>query len=73
MLNLLIAKPKKQLATPVRANSIPDAVLESAQEDNSDVIVLGASRESLLQQVMQENIPENISRKSDCTVIMVKT
>ncbi|WP_224095400.1 chloride channel protein [Nostoc sp. MS1] len=63
----------KVLATSVKANSISDAVLECAQADNSDVIVLGASRESLLRQVMQGNIPENISRKSDCTVIMVKT
>ncbi|MDZ8188479.1 MAG: chloride channel protein [Nostoc sp. ChiSLP02] len=63
----------KVTATPVRANSVPEAVLECAEQENSDVIVLGASRESLLQQVMQGNIPENISRKSNCTVIMVKT
>lgn len=61
------------MATPVRANSVSDAVLECAEQDNSDVIVLGASRESLLQQVVQGNIPENIYRKSNCTVIMVKT
>lgn len=63
----------KVIATPVRANSVPEAVLECAQQDKSDVIVLGASRESLLQQVIQGNIPENISRKSNCTVILVKT
>jgi CIC family chloride channel protein len=61
------------VATPVQANSVSEAVLECAQQDNSDVIVLGASRESLLQQVIQGNIAENISRKSNCTVIMVKT
>ncbi|MBD2524588.1 chloride channel protein [Nostoc sp. FACHB-133] len=63
----------KVVATPVQANSVSEAVLECAQQDNSDVIVLGASRESLLQQVIQGNIAENISRKSNCTVIMVKT
>jgi CIC family chloride channel protein len=63
----------KVVAIPVQADSIPDAVIKCAQEDHSDVIVLGASRENLLSQVMQGNIPENISRKSDCTVIMVKT
>ncbi|MBD2504477.1 chloride channel protein [Anabaena azotica] len=61
------------VATPVQANSISEAVLDCADQDNSDVIVLGASRESLLKQVMQGNIAENIARKSHCTVIMVKT
>jgi chloride channel protein, CIC family len=63
----------KVVATPVRANSVSDAVLKCAEQDNSNVIVLGASRESLLQQAIQGNIAENISRKSNCTVIMVKT
>ncbi len=63
----------KVTATPVRANSVSEAVLKCAELDNSDVIVLGASRESLLQQAIQGNIAENISRKSNCTVIMVKT
>ncbi|MEH2084789.1 MAG: chloride channel protein [Nostoc sp.] len=61
------------MATPVCANSVSEAVLNCAKQDNSDVIVLGASRESLLQQAIQGNIAENISRKSNCTVIMVKT
>ncbi|MEH2061493.1 MAG: chloride channel protein [Nostoc sp.] len=63
----------KVIATPVRANSVSEAILKCAELDNSDVIVLGASRESLLQQVIQGNIAENISRKSNCTVIMIKT
>ncbi|ARV59142.1 chloride channel protein [Nostocales cyanobacterium HT-58-2] len=63
----------KVLATPVQSNSVAEAVLECAEQDNSDVIILGASRESLLKQVMQGNIPEKISRKSHCTVIMVRT
>ncbi|MGV0028703.1 hypothetical protein [Phormidesmis priestleyi] len=36
------------------------------------VIVLGASREGLLQQVQQGNIPAVISRQSNCTVILVR-
>ncbi|MEH2069712.1 MAG: chloride channel protein [Nostoc sp.] len=63
----------KVMATPVSANSVSEAVLKCAEQNNSDVIVLGASRESLLQQAIQGNIAENISRKSNCTVIMVKT
>ncbi len=63
----------KVIAAPVCANSVSEAVLKCAELDDSDVIVLGATRESLLQQVIQGNIAENISRKSNCTVIMVKT
>ncbi|WP_341531126.1 chloride channel protein [Nostoc sp. UHCC 0302] len=61
------------MATPVHANSVAEAVLDCAKQNNSDVIILGASRESLLQQVIQGNIPENIYRKSNCTVIMVRS
>lgn len=58
--------------TPIRANSIPEAVLEYAQQNDSDVIILGASREGLLQQVVHGNIPATISRNSQQTVIMVR-
>jgi chloride channel protein, CIC family len=36
------------------------------------VILLGASRESLLQQAIKGNIPEAIARNSPCTVILVR-
>src|SRR5579883_1257106 len=60
-------------ATSISANSVPEGVIQCAQKDNSDVIILGASREGLLQQTIQGNIPETISRKSDCTVILVRS
>jgi CIC family chloride channel protein len=60
-------------ATPVRASSVSQAVISFAQQDRSDVIILGASREGLLQQAMKGNIPETISRSSDCTVILVRS
>lgn len=59
--------------TPLHASSVCEAVIQCAKKDNSDVIVLGASREGLLQQTIKGNIPENISRKSDCTVILVRS
>lgn len=59
-------------ATPVRANSVSEAVIEYAQHDRSDVIVLGASRERLLNQAIKGNIPETITRRSNCTVILVR-
>ena len=60
-------------ATPVFSDSIPDAIATLAHEYNYDVVVLGASREGLLQQVIKGNIPEEIARNCDCTVILVRS
>lgn len=56
----------------IRGDSIPEAVIEFAQANHIDVIVLGASREGMLQQVMKGNIPAAIARHSDCSVILVR-
>ncbi|WGV28731.1 chloride channel protein [Halotia branconii] len=61
------------VASPVCASSVTEAVIECAAQDQSDVIVLGASRESFLKQTIQGNIPENISQMSNCTVILVRS
>ncbi|HEY9814700.1 MAG TPA: chloride channel protein [Candidatus Obscuribacterales bacterium] len=53
-------------------DAIADSIVTLAQEEHCDVIVLGASRESLLKQVIQGNIPEAIARHSSCTVILVR-
>lgn len=50
---------------PLHASSIPEAVLDYARQDNSDAIVLGASRAGILQQVVNGNIPAAISQNSD--------
>lgn len=57
---------------PVCSNSVSDAVIDMAQKDQCDVIVLGASREGMLQQAIHGNIPEAIARHSQCTVILVR-
>jgi len=57
---------------PVYANSVPEAVLECAKQNHSDVIILGASREGMLQQALHGNIPATISRNSHQTVILVR-
>jgi len=59
-------------ATPIQATSVIDAVITLARSTRVDVIVLGASREGLLQQVISGNIPEAIARKSECTVMLVR-
>jgi chloride channel protein, CIC family len=54
------------------ANNVADAVLDLATASATDVIVVGVSRESLLQQVINGNIPERIARESQSTVILVR-
>ena len=56
----------------VCAESVVDAVVDMAAKDQCDVIMLGASREGLLQQAVQGNIPEAIARNCECTVILVR-
>ena len=60
-------------ATPVFSDSVADAISTLAQEYDYDVVVLGASREGLLKQVIQGNIPEEIARGCHCTVILVRS
>jgi len=59
-------------AIPLTARSVADAITSLAQRGRYDVIILGASREGLLQQVISGNIPEAIARNSPCTVILVR-
>lgn len=60
------------LVTSVCAESVAEAVLDMVQKDQCDVVVLGASREGLLQQAIQGNIPEVIARECRCPVILVR-
>jgi len=52
--------------------SISDAVFDLAQQNDCDVILLGATQWGLLQQVLKGNIPEEIARRSPQTVILVR-
>ncbi|PSB04410.1 CBS domain-containing protein, partial [Merismopedia glauca] len=68
---------QKQISCPVIpislcASSVAEAALDLTQKQQCDAIILGASRESLLKQVVQGNIPEAIARNCDCTVILVR-
>ena len=53
-------------------NSIARAILEYAQQDGSDVIVLETTKEEIVHQGMQENILNNISYYSNQTVILLR-
>ncbi len=68
---------KSRLKTPIDVTavctkSVADGVIDVAQQRRCDVIVLGASREGMLKQVIQGNIPEAIARGCQCTVILVR-
>ncbi|HEY9864268.1 MAG TPA: chloride channel protein [Candidatus Obscuribacterales bacterium] len=60
------------ISTSVCSNSVSEAVIDLADKDQCDVIVLGASREGMLRQVIQGNIPEAIAKNCQCTVILVR-
>jgi CIC family chloride channel protein len=53
--------------------SVADTLLQVARRYQTDVILMGATRDSLLQQVIQGNIPEAVARRSHCTVILVRS
>jgi len=57
---------------PVTANSVSEAIVEYSKQAQSDVIMVGASRDRLLRQVINGNVPEEIARRSNCTVILVR-
>ncbi|MFK0733175.1 MAG: chloride channel protein [Gloeotrichia echinulata GP01] len=59
-------------AVPVKAESVAEGVINLVKTEGYDVVVLGASREGLLQQAIQGNIPEAIASGVDSTVILVR-
>jgi len=60
------------ISTP-SADVVATTTIDFAIEKQCDVIMLGASREGLLQQTIFGNIPESIARGSSCTVIVVRS
>lgn len=58
---------------PIRAQSVSTAIIHLARTEACDVIVLGASREGMLQQAIHGNIPEEVATGVDCTVILVRS
>lgn len=56
----------------ISSPSVVSAILHLSQSQNSELVILGASRESLLQQAWSGNIPESIASKLDTTVIIIR-
>ncbi len=61
------------ISTLMCATSVAEAALDLAQKDQCDAIVLGASREGMLQQAIKGNIPEAIAKGCNCTVMLVRS
>ncbi|ARV61574.1 chloride channel protein [Nostocales cyanobacterium HT-58-2] len=59
-------------AAPVKSNSVSEGVINLVKKEHYDVVVLGASREGMLQQAITGNIPETIASGVDSTVILVR-
>ncbi len=59
--------------TTIRAYSVAQTITSLAKKQQIDAILMGATRETLLQQVIKGNIPETIARQSSCTVIIVRS
>ena len=64
---------RQVIAIPLKSGAVAEALIHLAQTDRCDVVVLGASREGLLQQAVKGNIPEAIARGVNSTVILVRT
>ncbi len=60
------------IAEPVKANSVAEGIINLAKTGDYDVVVIGASREGLLQHAMKGNIPEAIVNGVESTVILVR-
>lgn len=59
-------------AAPVKSSSVSEGVINLVKTEHFDVVVLGASREGLLEQAIKGNIPEAIASHVDSTVILVR-
>ncbi|MDY6783800.1 MAG: chloride channel protein [Cyanobacteriota bacterium] len=56
----------------IRSQSVCEAIVGLSATEDCDVVMLGASREGLLQQAVRGNIPEAIAAGVDCTAILVR-
>jgi CIC family chloride channel protein len=57
---------------PIRSTSVSEAVIHLVESENCSLVLLGASRESLLDRFLHGNIPSTIARSVACTVILVR-
>lgn len=54
------------------SDNIAESILHLSHQCNSDVIILGASREGLFSHVIKGNIPLEIAAASDATILLIQ-
>ena len=57
---------------PIRSRIVTDSLIRVIKEETYDIVVMGASSDSLLQQALHGNIPETIAKGTNRTVIIVR-
>jgi CIC family chloride channel protein len=57
----------------IQANSVASAIIDLANRQECNLVLLGASRKGFLEQAIQGNIPRAIARGVNGTVIIVKS
>jgi CIC family chloride channel protein len=61
------------ITAPLRGHSVAESLIRFIKAEHCDVVILGASREGLLKQTVQGNIPDAIARSVKSTVILVRS
>jgi CIC family chloride channel protein len=60
------------IPVPIFADNISEGIIKFAKRQKCELVILGTSSESFLQQAINGNIPESISRNLETTIILVR-
>jgi chloride channel protein, CIC family len=60
------------ISAPVKADSVAEGVIRLVNTEGYDVVIIGATREGMLQRAFKGNIPEAIASGVNSTVILVR-
>jgi nucleotide-binding universal stress UspA family protein len=68
-----VAKAKGAIVrTRVEEGDIQEKILEVAEEEKSDMIIMGAGKQSLVKKVLGMNVTEKVVSQAPCPVVKVK-
>jgi nucleotide-binding universal stress UspA family protein len=68
-----VAKAKGAIVrTRVEEGDIQEKILEVAEEEKSDMIIMGAGKQSLVKKVLGMNVTEKVVSQAACPVVKVK-
>ena len=56
----------------IASHSVVDGIRLIAHNQRAELVIIGASRDSLLKQTIHGNIPDAIASKLDTTVILIR-